>query len=168
MPLFIDRLPFHRWTDQTQKPPSTYWAVSLPGHLTEVGLSAPQVGAPILEWFLDTGHGAEAFAWRHHLALAGLDHRRRLAPGGVVLTSAMGGRILAPIREADLWLVSNVAAYRNRPVRLPLERGLPFRDVPVLPDPHYHRPLIGMRALRRAGLRVELDFVADVVSVWTP
>ena len=80
----------------------------------------------------------------------------------------MGGRILAPIREADLWLVSNVAAYRNRPARLPLERGLPFRDVPVLPDPHYHRPLIGMRALRRAGLRVELDFVADVVSVWTP
>ena len=168
MPLFIDRLPFHHWTDQTQKPPSTYWAVWLPVHLTEVGLSAPPVGAAVLEWFLDTGNGAEAFAWRHHLTLAGLDHRQRLAPGAVVLTSAMGGRILAPIREADLWLVSNLAFLRSNPFRLRLERGLPFRDVAALPDPHYHRPLIGMRALRRARLRVELDFIADVVSVWTP
>jgi hypothetical protein len=168
MPLFIDRLPFHRWTDQTHKPPSTYWAISLPAHLTEVGLPAPPVGAPVLDWFLDTGHAADAFAWRHHLALAGLDHRQRLAPGAVVLTSAMGARIMAPIRTADLWLVSNVGALRGHPIRLRLERGLPFRDVPSLPDPRYHRPLIGMRALRGAGLRVEIDFAADVVSISTP
>jgi hypothetical protein len=136
--------------------------------LTDAGLPAPPAGSPILEWFLDTGHAAEAFAWRHHLTRAGLDPRQRLAPGAAALTSSLGGKILAPIREVDLWLVSNVPSLQGAPFRLRLERGLPFRDVPAVPDPHYHRPLIGMRALRRAGLRVEIDFAADVVSVWTP
>jgi hypothetical protein len=51
MPLFIDRLPFHRWTDQTQKPPSTYWAISLPMYLTDAGLSAPPTGHPFWNGF---------------------------------------------------------------------------------------------------------------------
>jgi hypothetical protein len=40
--------------------------------------------------------------------------------------------------------------------------------VSTLPDPHFQRPLIGIRALRSARLRVEIDFDADTVSVWTP
>src|SRR5258707_1105858 len=35
MPLFIDRLPFSSWTDQTRTPPLTYWSVSLPVLLTD-------------------------------------------------------------------------------------------------------------------------------------
>ena len=34
--------------------------------------------------------------------------------------------------------------------------------------PHFQRPLIGIRAMRSAGLRVEIDFAADTISVWTP
>ena len=45
---------------------------------------------------------------------------------------------------------------------------LPFQDTPTVPDPHWQRPLIGIRALRSAGLRVEIDFAHDTVSVWTP
>ena len=29
-------------------------------------------------------------------------------------------------------------------------------------------PLIGIRALRSAGLKVEIDFAHDLLSVWTP
>jgi hypothetical protein len=49
-----------------------------------------------------------------------------------------------------------------------LHRGLPFRDVPTRPDPLLQRPLIGIRAMRAAGLRVEIDFASDTISVWTP
>ena len=38
----------------------------------------------------------------------------------------------------------------------------------MLPDPEFHRPLVGMRALLRARLRVELDFVGKTLSLWTP
>jgi hypothetical protein len=40
--------------------------------------------------------------------------------------------------------------------------------VPTLPDPHFQRPLIGIRAMRSAGLRIEIDFAADTLSAWTP
>jgi hypothetical protein len=66
------------------------------------------------------------------------------------------------------WLVSNLPALQPTPYRITLHRGLPFHDVPTLPDPQLQRPLIGIRALRSARLRVEIDFDADTVSVWTP
>jgi hypothetical protein len=64
--------------------------------------------------------------------------------------------------------VSNVAAYHGAPHPLRPDRGVSFIDLPTFPDPNLNRPLIGMRALRRARLRVEVDFDADVVSVWVP
>jgi hypothetical protein len=30
MPLFIDRLPFHQWTDPTRTPTLTFWAAVVP------------------------------------------------------------------------------------------------------------------------------------------
>jgi hypothetical protein len=80
----------------------------------------------------------------------------------------MGRREIVPIRTADLWLVSNIPALASAPYCLRLYRGIPFRDVPSTPDPHLNRPLIGIRTLRRAGLRVEMDFAQDTISVWTP
>ncbi len=77
-------------------------------------------------------------------------------------------RQLVPSREADLWLVSNIPSLSGQPHRLELVQGIPFQDITTLPDPHFQRPLIGMRAFRRARLRVELDFDAAVVSIWTP
>jgi hypothetical protein len=65
-------------------------------------------------------------------------------------------------------LVSNIPALQAPPYRMVLNRGLPFHDVPSRPDPESQRPLIGMRALRSAGLKVEIDFAHDTISVWTP
>jgi hypothetical protein len=64
MPLFIDRLPLHRWTDQTRTPPLDYWSVLLPVFVTDSGLPTPPPGTPVQHWALDTGHNGEAFAWR--------------------------------------------------------------------------------------------------------
>ncbi len=168
MPLFIDRLPLDSWTDQTQNPPVTHWAIVLPVLVTDPGLAAPPAGLPVQRWCMDPGHDGEAFAWRHHLLAAGLDPARGRAVGRMSLTSAVGGRISAPIRQADLWLVSNLPIVHASFYRIGLHRGIPFNDVPSLPDPHFNRPLIGMRALRHARLRVEVNFDNDTVSVWTP
>jgi hypothetical protein len=80
----------------------------------------------------------------------------------------VAGRLTVPVRYAHLWLVSNIPALRSDPYRMILHRGLPFQDVPTRPDPQLQRPLIGIRALRAAGLKVEIDFANDTVSVWTP
>jgi len=80
----------------------------------------------------------------------------------------VAGSVVVPIRTADIWLVSNLPGQSLAPFRVELNRGLPFRDVGRVPDPHFERPLIGIRALRRAGLRIEIDFAYDTVSVWTP
>jgi hypothetical protein len=167
MPLFIDRLPFHHWLDQTRTPPLPYWTVVLPVILTEPTLVTPPPVAGVQEWVLDTGNRGEAFAWRHHLLQAGLDPDQGRMPQPMTIRTVTG-RLLVPVRDGDLWLVSNIPALRPTPFRIVLHRGLPFHDVPTLPDPQFQRPLIGIRALRSAGLRVEIDFSRDSVSVWTP
>jgi hypothetical protein len=168
MPLFLDRLPLHFWTDRTRTPPQSHWSVVLPVLVTDPNLPAPPASALAQSWCLDTGNTGEAFAWRHHLLTAGLDPTKHLAPTRAVLTSSLGARLLVRVRAADLWLVSNIPAHQGSPFRLHLDPGIPFHDIPTLPDPNLNRPLIGLRALRRAGLRVELDFANDTVSVWTP
>lgn len=168
MPLFIDRLPFHRWTDPTRTPPPplTYWSVVLPIVLADPAAASPAVTAAE-DWVLDTGNRGEAFAWREHLVRAGLDPDAGRMPQPMTIRT-VSGRMTVPVRDADLWLVSNVPSLRATPYRISLHRGLPFHDVPTLPDPQFQRPLIGIRALRSAGLRIEIDFAADTVSVWTP
>jgi hypothetical protein len=168
MPLFIDRLPFHSWTDLTRTPPQTQWSVRLPVLLTDTGLPSPPPGLPIQEWVFDTGNTGDGFCWRYHLEVAGLDPDVRRAALQVRLRLSGSNPIQVPVREADIWLVSNIPSMQGKPFRFSLKRGIPFVDLSKRPDPQYDRPLIGMRALRRAGLRVELDFAGDTVSVWTP
>jgi hypothetical protein len=168
MPLFIDHLPLHSWTDNTHSPPRTYWSVGLPVLIAEAGLASPPSGLTEQRWYFDSGNVGEAFAWRHHLIVAGLNPDQNQWSGSILINSSVGGRIQVPVRQADVWLVGNVPAFQNAPYRLELERGIAFRNVPILPDPQLHRPLIGMRAVRRARLRMEVDFMTDTVSVWTP
>jgi hypothetical protein len=168
MPLFIDRAPFHCWIDQTRTPPQQHWSVVLPVLVTEEGLPAPPAHASPQDWVFDTGNRGEAFAWRQHLLDADLDPDVRRDLGVVTVTSAFGSKAQLPIRLVDLWLVSNLPTFQGQPWRLELDPGLPFRDVATLPDPNFHRPLIGLRALRRAGLLVEVNCRQDTVSVWTP
>jgi hypothetical protein len=80
----------------------------------------------------------------------------------------VGRPLTVPVRYAHLWLVSNVPALQATPYRMVLHRGLPFHDVPSQPDPEFQRPLVGIRALRSAGLKVEIDFANDTISVWKP
>jgi hypothetical protein len=167
MPLFIDRLPFDQWTDRTRTPALRYWTVVLPVILTEPTVLNPPPTAGVQEWVVDTGNRGEAFAWRHHLTQAGLDADRGRMPQAMTIRT-VAGRLNVPVRDADLWLVSNLAILQPTPYRITLHRGLPFHDVPTLPDPQFQRPLIGIRALRSAKLRVEIDFDADTISVWTP
>jgi hypothetical protein len=168
MPLFIDRLPLHSWTDQTRTPPLTSWSVRLPGLVTEPGLSVPPAGIPLQEWVFDPGNTGDAFAWRHHLLQAGLDPDTGRGPHHVRMRVAGGIPLQLPLRQADFWLVSNIPSLQANPFPLRLGQGIPFVDLPTRPDPQFDRPLLGIRALRRARLRVELDFDGDTVSVWTP
>lgn len=167
MPLFIDRLPFQCWTDQTRTPPSSHWTIVLPIVLTEPTRLSPPPVTSTSDWVLDTGNRGEAFAWRYHLLQAGLDPDQGQMPQPMSVRT-VAGRITVPVRDADLWLVSNVPALRLTPYRMVLHRGLPFLDMPNPPDPQFQRPLIGIRALRAAGLKMEIDFANDTVSVWTP
>jgi hypothetical protein len=102
------------------------------------------------------------------LLLAGLDPDADRFPQNLRLKSAIGHQIIVPRHQVDLWLLSNRSAIQGAPFCMPLIQGYPFRDITQLPDPELHRPLIGMRALRQAGLRVEIDFAHDTVSIWTP
>jgi hypothetical protein len=119
-------------------------------------------------WLFDTGYRGDAFAWRQHLQTAGLDPDVKRAPGTARLAWAVGSEQYVPARDAKLWLLSNLPAFQGSPFRLELQRGILFRDVSDLPDPQWNRPLIGLRVLRRARLRVELDFDPGTISVWTP
>src|SRR5262245_53402569 len=169
MPLFIDRLPFHSWTDRTRTPAQRHWSVVLSVFVTDRGLPAPAAGAVVQEWLLDTGSRGEGFAWRHHLVAAGLDPDVHQDPTRVaVTTAATGTKVTHPVRRANFWLVSNLPALQNSPLRMAIEPGIPFRDVPTLPDPNLHRLRSGLRVLRRAQLRIELDCAHDTVSIWTP
>ena len=167
MPLFIDRLPFHRWTDFTRTPPLSDWTVVLPIVLAEPTLLQPPPASSASDWVLDTGNRGEAFAWRHHLIQAGLDPDQGRMPFSMTIRT-VAGRMKVPVRDADLWLVSNVAELRPASYRMILHRGLPFRDLPTQPDPQFQRPFIGIRRCRAAGLKVEIDFANDMISVWTP
>jgi hypothetical protein len=168
VPLFIDRLSFHCWTDNTRNPPKEHWSIVLPVVLTEAGLSAPPPTAKPYQWVFDTGNRGEAFAWRQHLLDAGLNPDVERPSTTVAITSAFGDKEAVPVRWVLLWLQSNLPALEGQPYRLELPHGLPFRDVPTLPDPQFHRPVLGMRPLLRARVRVELDFAARTLSLWTP
>jgi hypothetical protein len=67
VPLFIDRLPFHCWTDSTQIPAVSHWTIVLPIVLTEPTLPNPPSVASATDWALDTGR--DRLRQRHDLGL---------------------------------------------------------------------------------------------------
>ncbi len=50
MPLFIDRLPFHCWTDSTRPPSLSHWTIVLPVVLTEPMLLNPPSVTTATDW----------------------------------------------------------------------------------------------------------------------
>jgi hypothetical protein len=164
--LFLDRLPLYAWTDNTRTPPLQRWSVPLPVLPADPALAAPS-GAVPQRWVLDTGFTGDGFAWRRHLEAAGLDPDVEQT-GTIRARSSLGVSEVVPVRNADLWLFSNLPALRGRPFRLELDPGIAFRNVAQRPDPEFHRPLVGMRALRRAGVKVQINFAQATVSLWVP
>ncbi len=116
MPLFIDRLPFHVWIDSTRTPPLTYWTVVLPVLVAEPMLSAPPPVAQVQEWVLDSGNRGEAFAWRHHIIQAGIDPDQGRLPQPMAIHT-IAGRVIVPVRDVDLWLVSNLTVSPRRRIK---------------------------------------------------
>jgi len=80
----------------------------------------------------------------------------------------LGARAQLPVRNADLWLLSNIPALHGKPFRLESHPGIAFRNTSQRPDPEFDRPLLGMRTLHRAGVMVLIDYSTATVSLWTP
>jgi hypothetical protein len=158
MELFIDRLPM------------TELSIRLPVVISEPGLLRPPPNSQVADWFLDTGFTGEAFGWRSHLEAGQIDPEVNRYPRTARLrSSAFEGVKQLPIRRADLWLTSNLEAYKDRFVCLPLDEGVVFRDQQISTNQtKAARPLLGMRLLRRARLRLDIDFDKETVSVWVP
>jgi hypothetical protein len=164
--LFVDRLPLYSWTRRTALSEERLLSACLPFLLSEQGHSPTPSTWPG-RWAVDTRFTGEAYAWRHHLVEAGLDPDTR-RNGFESLTPLGGNRQEFPLRSADLWLVSNIPHLQSTPWRIPLRHGKAFRNRRSLPDPQTNCPLLGMRALERAGLKIAIDFAQASVSVWTP
>jgi hypothetical protein len=141
--------------------------VSVPVIVTNPGLPAPPPRVRPQRWAIDTRFSGEAYAWRHHLIEAGLDPDA-LRTGSISLTPVGGSPRPFPLRDADLWLCSNVPALKDRPWRLELDEGIAVREAVRLPNPEVNCPLLGMRALAGSGLVVKIDLAANTLSVWTP
>src|SRR5438876_3823177 len=125
MPLIIDRLPLHIWTDPLTR--QERLAVVLPVVVCDPGLSHPPASARPQRWFVDTRFTGEAFAWRHHLEEAGLNVQRHRG-GHVLLTPLLGSPQPFPVRSADLWLASNRRGLRGFRWPIPLDRGIAFHN----------------------------------------
>jgi hypothetical protein len=164
--LFIDRLPLHSWIDHSTTVPRRKWLVPLPVLLAECEWNSPSIDVPLQRWALDTAFNGDAFAWRSHIQDGGLDPDSQIVGSARARTPLGSARL--PIRSAALWLVSNIPALREKPFRLALDPGITFNNVDQRPDPDSDSPLIGVRALLRAGVKVQIDFAAETLSLWTP
>jgi hypothetical protein len=164
--LFIDRLPLYSWVPPGRLSQEHLLAVCLPVLVTDLG-SGPRLRARPQRWALDTRFTGEAYAWRHHLIGAGLDPDVR-RKGSTYLAPLGGASQEFPLCAASLWLVSNIPSLRTDPYRIILRNGIAFRNVHSLPNPETNCPLLGMRAIEEAGLRVLIDCAGGTVSVWVP
>ena len=77
MPLFIDRLPFHQWTDPTRTPALTYWTVVLPMILAEPTLMTPPpvASAPRSTGTEPSGAVRSSWIWNLLIEVFIVDHQ---------------------------------------------------------------------------------------------
>jgi hypothetical protein len=168
VPLFIDRLPFYA-AESSRATAAVPKLVPLPIIPSRSDLDAPPPGVRPQCWWFDSAFNGEALAWRHHLEEAGMNPEDE--PSGTSRVRPSVG--FGPPKEfpqcaGDLWLISNLQAFAERPYRIVLRNGIAYRNVRRLPDPDRNCPLIGMRALENSGLILAIDFRSKTVSVWTP
>ena len=165
--LHIDRLPFHRWLDQTRSSPREQWSIRLPVIISDPGLDGPPPASKTQEWVFDIGLTAQAFAWRAHLEDAGVDLYRWDVPSNSSIRSSIDNR-KEPVKicQADVWLPEFPCRDDGRIERLEIE--VLYRDESKRPDPQFNRPLLGLRCFMSARAKAEIDFAARTTSMWWP
>jgi hypothetical protein len=160
MELFIDREPIRKK------------GIVLTAVVTEPDVDSPPPNLTPQSWILDTGFVGEAFCWRVHLEVAGLNIDVNRFPGflpGHTSLQADQPSVLLPIRMSNMWLISNQAELKERPFRLDFNEGIAFRDDSLPPKwLGRERALIGMKALARAKVKIEIDFSNMTFSLWVP
>ncbi len=145
-------------------------SVSLPALLSDPAPQArPLDGVAPQRWVFDAGCTGEGLAWREHLNDAGLESDRLLALP-MSYRTAGGRKIHVPVRKAALWLFSNIPSLEASPYRIPLNPGIPFVDAPWPPGspPDLYRPVLGLGALLRAGVKLTISSRANHASLWVP
>jgi hypothetical protein len=88
------------------------------------------------------------------------------------ITPAAGPAVQRPKRKAHLVLFSNVPALADHPFRFELTDGITLADESDS-DPTERRPVVGMKALRAAGVSILFNLSGKTtkrndVSVWVP
>lgn len=148
--------------------------------LAERGGDRPPSDAIAQEWYIDTGYQGDAFCSDIHLERVGLPPlaNRVLGRKQKLWTSlnADQASIELPIRRAELWIVSNVDELADFPMRIELEPGNAVRErettshTAANPGPLHREPraIIGMKAFRRIGARLELRFDERAFSLFMP
>ena len=68
----------------------------MPVILAEPSLIGPPAVAGVQEWVLDTGNRGEAFAWRQHLLLAGIDPDQGCLPY-LMTVNTVTGKVTVPV-----------------------------------------------------------------------
>jgi hypothetical protein len=159
---FLNALPF--WPPGAP-PESESLAVLIPVIPTEPDYPPPSATTRPFRWRLDTGCTSDGFISRSDLIEAGLNPNRPLLPSRPIRTTS-GEVVSTGQRSLDLWLVSNIPALRDTPFRIGTNPGLHVSTATRQVFSHF--PILGMRALRRAGLKILLDYRRATASVWVP
>ncbi len=121
---------------------------------------------PVFPAILDTGHSHNSSIRHEHLIRwAGLDPRWLRRRGDIRI-----GEENVPLYQADVWIHPNVRGKRNQaaggePFRLALDTGIAVYPPSMSSAPRL--PLLGLRALRLAGLHLTIDCLRCSVTLRT-
>ncbi len=134
--------------------------------LAEGGKASLDQGCPHFPAILDTGHTHNFSIQEQHLVQwAGLDPRILTKLGEIRV-----GEDRLPLFEADVWLHANLPGKREvaagrAPFCLELDAGVAVYPRAMAMAPRL--PLLGLRALRVSGLRLNIDCQTLAVTIRT-
>jgi hypothetical protein len=156
--LIIDRCPLQRAS------------IALRVKITNVGVASPPASSTPIVCYLDTGFAGEFFCWRAHLVAAGIDPDMYRDPRRQRLRATLHAErsLGVPIRRADVWLLSNLPEYQDKPYRVELKTGISFRNAQSRSGGAVPRAILGMQTLLIANAKVEIDFDRRTYSLWVP
>jgi hypothetical protein len=160
--LFLADIPF--WPHNA-RPELDALAVVIPIIPTAANRKPPKVDIRPFRWRFDSGCTSDGLIWRSDLLEAGLNPNRPLVASSALRTPS-GEVLSSERRKLDLWLVSNIPALRATPFRIRTSPGVHVASVHGPMTGHF--PILGMSALRRAGLKILLDYRRATASVWVP